>query len=203
MSSNWNQQQQEEEDTEYSATATLIAFDPPLPLLRRPISAGLSDNPSLLGPFVLAFKDDLTWKSAFRACQSKLIYQCQEGARIGCSISASNKCNPPWWRTLFGGATIDFSERERCEEREMSACFAASVQSCLKFANDRCSVPFRDARISLIDQMEVAARSDISQSNDSRQLLSVCSLEVTNYRGTSLLDSETTAEVSSSISSSK
>ncbi|KAF5177809.1 E3 ubiquitin-protein ligase rnf25, partial [Thalictrum thalictroides] len=111
-----------------------------------------------------------------------------EGARIGCSISASRKCKRPWWRTLFGGATIDFSERERCEEREMSACLAASIQSCLKFANDKCSIPFRDARISLIDQMEVskyishahlksAARSNSSQSNVSQHLLSLCSLE--------------------------
>lgn len=123
----------------------------------------------------------------------------QGGARIGCSISASSKCKPPWWRTLFGGATVDYSERERCEEREMTACIAASKESCLNFAQDKCLIPFRDARISSISQKEIsksisqaaskwAAISNSSQSSESQQPLSVCSLEVTNYRGSALLE---------------
>ncbi|KAF5175699.1 hypothetical protein FRX31_034714, partial [Thalictrum thalictroides] len=64
-------------EEDYSAAATLVTFEAPLPLLRTPIPAGSSDDPCLLGPFVLAFQDDRTWKSALRACQSKIIYQCQ------------------------------------------------------------------------------------------------------------------------------
>ncbi|KAK9131543.1 hypothetical protein Sjap_012030 [Stephania japonica] len=139
-----------ESSSDFSSTATVIAFDPPLPLLRGPIPASASDDPSI-GPFVLAFRDAQAWKSALQACQSKIIEQCQGGAQVGCSISASAKCKPPWWRTYFGGVTTDLSEREQCEEREMEACLASSRESCLKFSKDKCLNPFRDARIALID----------------------------------------------------
>ncbi|MCL7034755.1 hypothetical protein MKW94_024599 [Papaver nudicaule] len=104
---------------DFSASATLILFKSPVPPLRIPIPAGLSDDPSK-GPFVLAFRDIPSWKSAFQACESKIIEQCQGGARIDCSINASSKCRPPWWRTLLGGAPMDLSEREQCEERDVS-----------------------------------------------------------------------------------
>ncbi|KAI3836765.1 hypothetical protein MKW92_000214 [Papaver armeniacum] len=139
---------------DFSASATLILFKSPVPPLRIPIPAGLSDDPSK-GPFVLAFKDSLSWKSALQASESKIIEQCEAGARIGCSINASSKCRPPWWKTLLGGAPTDLAEREQCEEREMSACLVASKESCLKFAKDKCLSPFLEARIALTDQKEL------------------------------------------------
>lgn len=180
---------------DFSASSTLLMFDPPLPLLRGPLPAGLSDDDPSLGPFVLAFKDDRAWNAGFRACKSKIRDQCEGGARIGCSISASSKCKPPWWRTLLGGATVDYSERERCEEREMTACIAASKESCLNFAQEKCIIPFRDARIFLISQKEISKSISQAASNwaainysSHQQPSSVCSLEVTNYRGSALLD---------------
>ncbi|XP_010246381.1 PREDICTED: uncharacterized protein LOC104589682 [Nelumbo nucifera] len=187
---------------DYSPSATVITFDHPIPLLRGPIPAGLSDDPSI-GPFVLAFRDARIWKSALQACEAKVIEQCEAGIRIGCSISASSKCKPPWWRTLFGGAPVDFAAREQCEEHEMAACLAASKGSCLKLAKDKCLPPFRDARIALSDK-EISkfifwaspsseARSMISKPVGSSQmpsyLSSKCDLQVTNYRGTDLLES--------------
>ncbi|KAF6146657.1 hypothetical protein GIB67_008943 [Kingdonia uniflora] len=140
---------------DFSPSATLIFFDRPIPLLRGPVPAGLSDNPSI-GPFVFAFKDARSLKSAFRSCQSHIREQCEGGARIGCSISASKKCKPPWWKTLFGGTNVDFSERAQCEEREMSACVAASEDSCPNFATSKCLSPFRDARISSLGLKQVS-----------------------------------------------
>ncbi|KAJ4982113.1 hypothetical protein NE237_032950 [Protea cynaroides] len=122
---------------DFSPSATLISYDRALPLLRGPIPAGLSDDPSK-GPFVLAFRDSSSWKSAFQACEFKVIEQCEVGARIGCSISASNKCKPPWWSFLFGAASVDVTAREQCEEREMAACLAASKESCLKLGKEKC-----------------------------------------------------------------
>ncbi|MBA0737287.1 hypothetical protein Gogos_010757 [Gossypium gossypioides] len=81
---------------EYSASSTTIKFERPLPLLRGPIPAGTSDDPSS-GPYILAFKYLPSWAAAYKSCESKIIFQCEEGARIGCAISASNKCKPAWW----------------------------------------------------------------------------------------------------------
>ncbi|KAF8393693.1 hypothetical protein HHK36_021940 [Tetracentron sinense] len=193
---------------DFSASATLITFERPIPLLRGPIPAGLSDDPSI-GPFVLAFRDARSWKSAFQACESKIIEQCEAGARLGCSISSSSKCKPPWWRNLFGSATQDFTEREQCEECEMTSCLADSKVSCLKFAKDKCLPPFRDARIALIDRKEISklifwgsptlgARNMRSKSNATNQLASFfstkCNLDVTNYRGSALLGSGISTE---------
>lgn len=63
---------------DFSASSTVIAFDHPLPLLRGPIPASPSDDPSI-GPFVLAFRDDQSWRIAYRATESKIIEQCQVG----------------------------------------------------------------------------------------------------------------------------
>ncbi|XP_077236491.1 uncharacterized protein LOC143877998 [Tasmannia lanceolata] len=192
---------------DFSASATVIVFDHPIPLLRGPIPAGLSDDPSI-GPFVLAFRDARSWKFAFRATESKLIEQCEAGARVGCSISASNKCKPPWWKTLLGVATIDFSERERCEECEMSACVAAAKESCIQFAKDKCLPSFREARIALATPKEPPFLSSthpksVAKSTESEPLelhqpasipLSRCNLDVTNYRGSFLLDSSISIE---------
>ncbi|KAK1316837.1 hypothetical protein QJS10_CPA05g01937 [Acorus calamus] len=116
-------------------------FDRPVPLLRGPIRAGPSDDPSM-GPFVLAFRGPESWRSAFLATESKIIEQCEAGARMGCSISASKKCKPPWWKMLFGTNPGDIDERKRCEEREMSSCLEASKESCKKFAHEKCLPAF-------------------------------------------------------------
>ncbi|BFG43082.1 uncharacterized protein Pyn_33098 [Prunus yedoensis var. nudiflora] len=131
---------------EHSAASTTITFDRPVPLLRGPVRAGPPDDPSS-GPYVLAFRDPRTWANAYRACESKIIEQCEAGARIGCAISASDKCKPPWWRALIGPKAPDLKQREQCEEREMEGCFAAAKDKCVGFAKEKCLKPFRDARI--------------------------------------------------------
>ncbi|GAB4841651.1 hypothetical protein Ancab_022365 [Ancistrocladus abbreviatus] len=134
-------------DDDYSPSATLIQFDHPVPLLRGPLPAGPTDDPSI-GPYVLAFRDRQSFSFAYKLCESKLLEQCEVGVRIGCSISASNKCRPPWWKALFGRYDrIDFRERERCEEREMAICIEASKDKCVKFAKEKCLGPFMSARI--------------------------------------------------------
>ncbi|XVF80851.1 hypothetical protein PTKIN_Ptkin15bG0108600 [Pterospermum kingtungense] len=133
---------------EYSASSTTINFDRPIPLLRGPIPAGPSDDPSS-GPYLLAFKDLPSWAAAYKSCESKIISQCKEGARIGCAISASDKCRPPWWQSLIGWKSMDLKERERCEDREMEACLVAAKEKCVGFSKDRCTTPFLEARIAV------------------------------------------------------
>ncbi|KAK6164776.1 hypothetical protein DH2020_001640 [Rehmannia glutinosa] len=41
----------------------------------------------------------------------------------------------------------DFSERDKCEEREMEACFVAARERCGDFAKQKCGPAFWDARI--------------------------------------------------------
>ncbi|KNA08704.1 hypothetical protein SOVF_160310 isoform B [Spinacia oleracea] len=131
-------------EEDYSASATLTHFDRPLPLLRRPITAGPTDNPNL-GPYVLAFPNPQSFFSSLKISESKLLEQCEAGVRIGCSITASNNCKPPWWKTLFG--KIDFRERNECEEREMAACLQGSKEKCWEFSKEKCLGPFGSARI--------------------------------------------------------
>lgn len=132
---------------EYSASSTTLAFARPVPLLRGPVRAGPGDDPSA-GSHVLAFRDARAWRNAYRACESRIAEQCVAGARVGCAMTASSKCKPPWWRTLFGGFRVsDLKEREACEEREMEGCLAAAKEKCGGFARERCLKSFRDARI--------------------------------------------------------
>ncbi|KAG0447548.1 hypothetical protein HPP92_028279 [Vanilla planifolia] len=154
----------------FSPSATLLTFDPPIPLLRGPVPAGPDDDPSA-GPFVLAFRDSMSWKSAFLATRSKIIEQCEAGARAGCSISVSNKCKPPWWKALFGAKSADLAERERCEEREMSSCLASAKDACISFAEQKCIPSFAGARI--------AAAPETTS----------LSCGATNYRGSALMAS--------------
>lgn len=126
--------------------ATIVPFDPPVPLLRGPVATGLADEPSSRS-FVLAFRDAASWRSAFRAAESKIVEQCVAGARVGCSISVSNTCKPPWWRIILGAKSMDFAEREQCEEREMSSCMASAKVACSKFAREKCLPAFQEARI--------------------------------------------------------
>lgn len=180
---------------DFSSSSTVITFDHPLPLLRGPIPASPSDDPSI-GPFVLSFKDDRNWRLAYRATESKIIEQCEAGVRIGCAISASAKCKPPWWKTLFGANTMDLNEREQCEEREMAACLAASKESCIQFAREKCLPAFRDARIAMADQKGIPKRmfrgspySDSDPTSAANSSESNPDRVVTNYRGSVLLGS--------------
>uniref|UniRef100_A0A7N0SY59 Uncharacterized protein n=1 Tax=Kalanchoe fedtschenkoi TaxID=63787 RepID=A0A7N0SY59_KALFE len=130
---------------DYSPSSTIVAFDAPLPLLRGPAP---SADPSS-GPFVLAFASQKSFFAAYESCESKLKQQCNAGARIGCSIAASEKCGPRWWEALFGRRTVDCDERRRCEELEMEGCLAVAENRCGVFAKEKCLGPFRDARVAV------------------------------------------------------
>ncbi|CAN1131854.1 hypothetical protein LINPERHAP2_LOCUS6635 [Linum perenne] len=133
---------------DYSAATTTIVFDTPIPLLRGPAPASASDDPSL-GPYVLAFRNPQSWSSAYAACESNIVKQCEGGARVGCALTASENCKPSLWRSLVGGAPTlaELKEREECEQREMEGCFVAAKEKCAVFAREKCTKPFREARI--------------------------------------------------------
>ncbi|KAH1067052.1 hypothetical protein J1N35_032039 [Gossypium stocksii] len=137
----------------YPKTWTTIKFERPLPLIRGPIPAGTLDDPSF-GPYILAFKDLPSWAAAYKSCESKIIFQCEEGARIGCAITASNKCKPAWWQSLIGWKSMDLTERERCEDIEMGACLVAAKEKCVGFAKEKCTTPFLNARI-IVGEKEI------------------------------------------------
>lgn len=67
---------QDNNSVDLSPAATTIAFDPIIPLLRVPLQAGENDDPSK-GPYVLAFKDEDSWRRAWLTCESKLVEQCE------------------------------------------------------------------------------------------------------------------------------
>ncbi|CAN1181366.1 hypothetical protein LINPERPRIM_LOCUS6207, partial [Linum perenne] len=62
-----------------------------------------------------------SWSSAYAACESNIVKQCEGGARVGCAMTASENCKPSLWRSLVGGAPTlaELKEREECEQREM------------------------------------------------------------------------------------
>ncbi|KAJ4828598.1 hypothetical protein Tsubulata_004953, partial [Turnera subulata] len=146
---------------DYSASATTIKFDRPVPLLRGPTPAGPLDDEDNPSSYVLAFENPRSWAAAYRACESQIIRQCEAGARIGCAIRASDTCKPSWWRGLIGGGGAaklsDLKERERCEEREMEGCLAMAKEKCVGLAREKCAAPFRDARIA-VPEKELARR---------------------------------------------
>ncbi|XP_057438620.1 uncharacterized protein LOC130730589 [Lotus japonicus] len=144
-------------DEDYSPSSTVINFERPIPLLRGPLPAGDSDDPSA-GPYILAFRDSQAWASSFTACERKIVHQCEEGARVGCAINASRYCKPPWWKALSGPKPEDLKERELCEEREMAGCFAEAKEKCVGMARGKCLVPFRDARIRIVLDSKDAVR---------------------------------------------
>ncbi|XP_028804222.1 uncharacterized protein LOC114759247 [Neltuma alba] len=188
---------------DYSPSSTVINFDRPIPLLRGPLPAGPSDDPSA-GSFVLAFRDSHAWISSYRACERKIILQCQEGARIGCAISASSKCKPSWWKALMGAKPTDLKERERCEESEMESCFAVAKEKCIGFARDKCLSPFMDARIAVRERglnLKEALKSihlasfpeeslRMMGQMGSARLSHGTKLGVTNYKASELLGSD-------------
>ncbi|CAN6382140.1 unnamed protein product [Urochloa humidicola] len=182
---------------DYSAAATVVRFDPPLPLLRAPVpSAAAAPGEE---PPVLAFRDAASWRAAWDTAEASLVSQCEAGARSGCSITASRKCRPPWWKGLFGAAPTDYEERERCEEREMAACLEAAKEACITFAKGKCIGPFRDARIARDGLLENTDFDVWGAGSDTTSSRSSCALNsqqlfnpdpsVTNYRGSDLLDS--------------
>ncbi|KAJ6834583.1 lysine-rich arabinogalactan protein 19-like [Iris pallida] len=59
----------------FSFSATVVPFDPPVPLLRGPVPAEPTDDPSA-GAFVLAFPSAAGWASARRSTESKIVHQC-------------------------------------------------------------------------------------------------------------------------------
>ncbi|XP_057965922.1 uncharacterized protein LOC131156338 [Malania oleifera] len=197
-------------EEDYSPSSTVITFPRPLPLLRVPTPAS-SRNDRSAGPFVLAFPTSQSFGSAFKACESKIVDQCEGGARIGCAISASSKCKPPWWQAIIGGGgVLDLEEREKCEEREMGICVAASKEKCLLFAKEKCLASFRDARVALNDPMagskkvsklifcasmsEDSVVSNLVGIDEMVDWVSACEVDVTNYRGSVFLDSHRRAE---------
>ncbi|XP_031492489.1 uncharacterized protein LOC116259035 [Nymphaea colorata] len=123
----------------------LIHFDPPLRLLRGPLPS--SDASS---SFVLVFRDEQALRRALLDTEARVRERCNAGARIGCSVSATKSCKPPWWACLarlLGPKLADFEEREKCEEREMEACLAASTEACLRFAKEKWPPSCQDAQI--------------------------------------------------------
>ncbi|XP_027153105.1 uncharacterized protein LOC113753171 [Coffea eugenioides] len=148
---------------DYTPSATLIPFQHPIPILRGPLRASSSDNPEA-GPLILAFKDPQSWASAYKACESQITQQCEAGARIGCSLAASNKCKPSWWKTLTGGvAKQDYAERAKCEEREMEACLETAKDKCREFSKNKCMTAFRDAKVAIKGLDLVRNRWEVSK----------------------------------------
>ncbi|XP_021898041.1 uncharacterized protein LOC110814777 [Carica papaya] len=191
---------------EYSSSSTTIIFDNPIPLLRGPIPAGKPDNPAL-GPYVLAFKSIAAWSAARKRCESRIIEQCENGARIGCAISASSKCKPPWWRLN----SVDLKEREICEQREMEACLVAGKEKCVEFAKEKCFRPFMDARVAVRrmgarrkEVERLVCLASMPESSTWRDLICLDQLSsrflgefeigVMNFRASELLGSDTNYE---------
>ena len=97
---------------------------------------------------------------------------------------------------------MDYAERERCEEREIASCLAASKEPCIKFAKEKCFPAFRDARIAstkwkgashlvFFAPRNVADASQIAADmleDKTVELELDCSPGVTTYRGSALLE---------------
>ncbi|CAI7864461.1 unnamed protein product, partial [Closterium sp. NIES-53] len=87
------------------------------------------------------------------------------GARMGCSVRASERCQAalPWVLRGAGGGFLgvmellgvgggagrggeeEEKEREACEEREMMACLATAQTACQEHAQQQCSAAFSQA----------------------------------------------------------
>ncbi|OEL37921.1 hypothetical protein BAE44_0001060 [Dichanthelium oligosanthes] len=57
---------------DYTAAATVVRFDPPLPLLRAPLPSPAPGEPPLL-----AFRDAASWEAAWDAAEASLVSQCE------------------------------------------------------------------------------------------------------------------------------
>lgn len=91
----------------------------------------------------------------------------------------------------------------------MAICVAASEDKCFKLAKDKCLASFRDARIAVNDERVVAKKaasklifcsmmmakgtgfwSLLGTDRRGEWVLADCGVEVTNYRGSVVLDSD-------------
>ncbi|KAH7432519.1 hypothetical protein KP509_07G026200 [Ceratopteris richardii] len=128
--------------------ATVTPFDPPIPILRRPLPAAEDDNPSK-GPFVLAFQDEQSWISAWHSCELKIVERCEAGARMGCSINATKKCKPPWWLNMlpFLKKPNHQQSQNACEEQEMQSCLEVARSKCFSYAKETCEGGLSDIRV--------------------------------------------------------
>lgn len=75
-----------EDSEDYSLEATVVRFNPPLPLLRAPVPS--SRAPGGEGP-VLAFRDAASWQAAWEAAEASLIAQCEV---TRCSLLPCARC---------------------------------------------------------------------------------------------------------------
>ncbi|KAI4989293.1 hypothetical protein ZWY2020_036610 [Hordeum vulgare] len=94
---------------DYSPAATVVPFNPPLPLLRAPVPSSSSASTDPMP--VLAFRDAASWRAAWEAAEASLFSQCEAGARSGCSITATRKCKPPWWKDQEISKALEKSTR--------------------------------------------------------------------------------------------
>ncbi|KAF0894921.1 hypothetical protein E2562_004921 [Oryza meyeriana var. granulata] len=62
-----------DQSEDYSPAATVVRFDPPLPLLRAPVPSSAASSE----PPVLAFRDAASWRAAWEAAESSLLSQCE------------------------------------------------------------------------------------------------------------------------------
>lgn len=134
-----------------SPYVTVVAFDPLIPLARIPVPAGQEEDPSK-GPYVLAFRNDETWRQSWRTCKENVVTQCEAGAKVGCSISAAKACRQPWWKAylpFLGSGSDDPSKREECERREMRSCLLSSHELCFTYARETCVPVYSNMRIAI------------------------------------------------------
>uniref|UniRef100_A0A7I4EDF5 Uncharacterized protein n=1 Tax=Physcomitrium patens TaxID=3218 RepID=A0A7I4EDF5_PHYPA len=116
-----------------SPSVLVIAFDPFLPLVRIPVPVG-RDEDSSKGPYVLAFRNEETWRQAWKTCKEKIATQCEAGAKVGCSVSAAMACRQPWWKSYlpFSGSVpgapieIRFSGRPKVSTHDEVPSLATS-----------------------------------------------------------------------------
>ncbi|XP_044950460.1 uncharacterized protein LOC123400112 isoform X4 [Hordeum vulgare subsp. vulgare] len=64
---------------DYSPAATVVPFNPPLPLLRAPVPSSSSASTDPMP--VLAFRDAASWRAAWEAAEASLFSQCEEDAK--------------------------------------------------------------------------------------------------------------------------
>ncbi|XP_006828632.2 uncharacterized protein LOC18423975 isoform X2 [Amborella trichopoda] len=103
------------ETEDYSAAATVVGFDPPISLLRGPVPASSIDDPSK-GDFVLAFKDERSWRRAFQASEAKLREQCEGHELVVLSAHPPNA--GLHGGKAYSGPMLLISRRERDVKRE-------------------------------------------------------------------------------------
>ncbi|XP_044950459.1 uncharacterized protein LOC123400112 isoform X3 [Hordeum vulgare subsp. vulgare] len=60
---------------DYSPAATVVPFNPPLPLLRAPVPSSSSASTDPMP--VLAFRDAASWRAAWEAAEASLFSQCE------------------------------------------------------------------------------------------------------------------------------